>query len=96
MTEEKEEELQFKKVDTTKDAETSAKIAKLIEEVKIRKMLSIEKSIESIRNENLLDMDKNAFIDIMLNTNTEYIKIILLRDIALSLRKGLQIDKEQQ
>lgn len=95
MTEEKEEELQFKKVDT-KDTETSAKISKLIEEVKIRKMLSVEKSIESIRNENLLDMDKNAFIDIMLNTNTEYIKIILLRDIALSLRKGLQIDKEQQ
>jgi hypothetical protein len=89
------EELQFKNVDV-KDTDPALKIERMIEEAKKKRLLSVEKSIEVLKSDNILTMDKNEFVELLLSTNYEYIKIMILRDIALSLRKGLQIEKETQ
>ena len=90
MTEDKEEVSQFKN-DLIEDTEPSLKIERMIEEAKKKRMLSVERSIEVLKSENILTMDKKEFVELLLSTNYEYIKIMILKDIALSLRKGLQI-----
>ena len=95
MSEEEIKELQFKKVDTAEDIEKSSRVSKMIEEIKRRKSDKFQIAVETLETENLLSMDQKEFVDLMF-TYPEYVKIMLLRDISLSLQKGLQIGVYQE